>query len=200
MPYYNIIAGVNGVGKSSFSGAVIPSDPELFGKVIDVDKLASEEKLSAIQAGKIASKMILDCIEKKENFTQETTLSGAKTLATIKLAKAQGYTVRLFYIGLDTAAESLERIKNRVRYGGHNIPQSDVKRRFLTRQSDLLKVVPLCDFVEFYTNTNGFELIASGCVKQNNIFLYYRYDKKTENPLWFEEFVNGFKSEEASLN
>jgi predicted ABC-type ATPase len=143
--------------------------------------------------------MILDCIEKKENFTQETTLSGAKTLATIKLAKAQGYTVRLFYIGLDTAAESVERIKNRVRYGGHSLPLHDVQRRFSSRQSDLLKVVPLCDVVEFYTNANGFEIIAIGNVDKDNIFYYLALDKKTENPLWFTEFVTALKAKEVQF-
>lgn len=49
-------------------------------------------------------------------------LSGYKTEATAKQVKELGYHVRVFYVGLDTLDESLTRIQNRVRRGGHDIP------------------------------------------------------------------------------
>ena len=71
-----------------------------------------------------------------------------------------GYHVRLFYIGLDTAEESLSRIANRVKRGGHDIPQDDVVRRFAGRWEAVAKVLPYCDEAEFYDNDNGFVLVA----------------------------------------
>lgn len=56
------------------------------------------------------------------------------------------------YIAVSSAGESLSRIENRVRKGGHDIPAEYVKRRF----EDLLKILPYCDEAFFYDNENGF--------------------------------------------
>lgn len=63
-------------------------------------------------------------------------------------------------MGLNTTSESLERIQNRVRRGGHGIPQEDVLRRFGGRWEAVEKVLPYCDTAEFYDNDNGFLLVA----------------------------------------
>ena len=127
MKTYTIIGGVNGVGKSSFTGVLKERSTDL-GIIIDVDKITAEMGVGALAGGKAALKKINECIDKGVSFTQETTLSGRKTETTAQKVKELGYHVRLFYIGLDTAAESLARIQNRVRRGGHDIPENDVER------------------------------------------------------------------------
>lgn len=159
MKTYTIIGGVNGVGKSSFTGVLKEQDMDL-GIIVDVDRITAELGAGTIAGGKAALKKIDECIEKGISFTQETTLSGRKTEATAKQVAELGYHVRLFYIGLDTAAESLVRIENRVRRGGHNIPENDVERRFAGRWEALAKVLPYCDEAEFYDNDNGFVKVA----------------------------------------
>ena len=142
MQIYTIIGGVNGCGKSSLTGALKAERSDL-GLLIDVDKAALQlfrKKLGGqsttpillcktaffpalLDAGKIAVRKIDECLEKGISFTQETTLSGARTERTIRRAKERGYTIRLYYIGLDTMEESLGRIANRVAKGGHDIPK-----------------------------------------------------------------------------
>lgn len=56
--------------------------------------------------------------------------------------------------------ESLQRIQNRVRKGGHDIPQKDVESRFAHRFADVAKVLPYCDEARFFDNDNGFVLVA----------------------------------------
>lgn len=159
MKTYTIIGGVNGVGKSSFTGVLKEQDTDL-GIIVDVDKITAELGAGTIAGGKAALSKINECIDKGVSFTQETTLSGRKTETTAKQVAELGYHVRLFYIGLDTAAESLVRIENRVRRGGHNIPENDVERRFAGRWEALAKVLPYCDEAEFYDNDNGFVKVA----------------------------------------
>lgn len=153
MRTYTIIGGVNGVGKSSFTGILKEQRSDL-GFIIDVDKITAE------LGGKDALKKIQDCIDKGISFTQETTLSGRHTEATARELVEKGYRVRLYYIGLDSAAESVSRIANRVRRGGHDIPTQDVERRFAGRWEAVAKVLPYCDEAEFYDNDNGFVLVA----------------------------------------
>lgn len=159
MKTYTIIGGVNGVGKSSFTGVLKERSTDL-GIIVDVDKITAELGTGALAGGKAALKKIEECIDKGVSFTQETTLSGRKTEATAKRVQELGYRVRLFYIGLDSAAESLSRIANRVRRGGHNIPEEDVQRRFAGRWEAVAKVLPYCDEGEFYDNDNGFVKVA----------------------------------------
>lgn len=159
MKIYTIVGGVNGVGKSSFTGVLKERTTDL-GVIIDVDKITAELGGNALAGGKTALKRIRECIDKGVSFTQETTLSGYKTEATAKEVKELGYRVRLFYVGLDTVGESLQRIENRVRRGGHNIPHDDVIRRFDGRWEAVVKVLPYCDEAEFYDNDNGFVKVA----------------------------------------
>lgn len=70
--------------------------------------------------GKESIRRIDAALEKGVSFTQETTLSGYRTERTARKAREAGF-VRLYYVGLNTASESLERIQNRVRRGGHDI-------------------------------------------------------------------------------
>lgn len=110
--------------------------------------------------GKESIRRIDAALEKGVSFTQETTLSGYRTERTARKAREAGYFVRLYYVELNTASESLERIQNRVRRGGHDIPQEDVLRRFDGRWEAVAKVLPYCDEAEFYDNDNGFVLVA----------------------------------------
>ena len=132
MKVYTIIGGVNGTGKSSLTGVLRAQRNDL-GVIVDVDRITALAGVSPLEGGKMAIRRIDDCLDKGISFTQESTLSGFRTAQTAARAKRDGYTVRLFYVGLDTPEESLARIANRVKRGGHNIGTEDVLRRFAGR-------------------------------------------------------------------
>lgn len=185
MKTYTIIGGVNGTGKSSLTGVLRTQTTDL-GQIIDVDKITAEGKLSPIEGGRIALQKIRDCLEKGISFTQETTLSGYRTETTAAEAKRQGYVIRLYYVGLDTPEECLARIQNRVRHGGHDIPESDVKRRFAGRWEAVSKVLPYCDEARFFDNDNGFLEVAE---YRNGILIL----KGERCPAWVRELAEYLK-------
>ena len=90
MKTYTIIGGVNGVGKSSFTGVLKERTKDL-GVIIDVDKITAELGGNPLAGDKAALTIIRDCINRNVSFTQETTLSGYKTEATAKEVKELGY-------------------------------------------------------------------------------------------------------------
>ena len=159
MKTYTIVAGVNGAGKSSLTG-VLRTEITNLGKIIDVDKIIAKCNGNMIEGGKQSIELIDDCLEKEICFTQETTLSGHRILNTVKKAIEKGYYIRLYYVGLNTVEESILRIENRVKKGGHNIPDADVKRRFEKRFEDLAIILPHCNEATFYDNENGFVAVA----------------------------------------
>lgn len=121
MKIYTIIGGVDGTRKSSLTGVLRETVSDL-GIIIDADQL-SKQYGSNLAGGKAAVRQIRQCINTGCSFTQETTLSGSKTMRTIKLAHDNGYYIRMYYIGLGSVEESIERIANRHRKGGHTIPE-----------------------------------------------------------------------------
>lgn len=188
MKIYTIIGGVNGTGKSSFTGSLKAQTKDL-GIIIDVDRITAEAGMGALAGGRIALQKIKNCLDKGICFTQETTLAGARTEATAKEAKERGYFIRLYYIGLDTAEESLKRIQNRVEHGGHDIPKEDVERRFLARWEALEKVLPYCDEARFFDNDNGFVEVA----EYVNGELLLKGEKR---PQWIQELAEYFNRKE----
>ncbi len=183
MKIYTIVGGVNGTGKSSLTG-VLKAQTNDLGRIIDVDKITAENGGSAIQGGKIALERIRECLDKGLSFTQETTLSGRKTELTAAEARERGYAVRLYYVGLDSAEECLQRIENRVARGGHNIREGDVLRRFAGRWEAVAKVLPYCDEAHFFDNYNGFVEVAEYVNGELIV-------KGSQLPAWVEE-LRGF--------
>lgn len=180
MKTYTIIGGVNGVGKSSLTGVLTAQRGDL-GIVVDTDKITAEASGNRIQGGKNAVKRIDSCLDMGINFTQETTLSGQRTLKTIKKAIERGYYIRLYYIGVNTAEESIKRIKNRVEKGGHSISDEAVRRRYNKRFEDLLTVLPYCGEAHFFDNENGFTEKAE--YKNGQLFI-----KGDDIPDWLTKF------------
>jgi predicted ABC-type ATPase len=182
-PKLIILGGVNGVGKSSFWGAMQNLFPDIL--TINPDKINKECGNNPILGGKKSLKLVQDCLNEKKDFAIESTLAGNTILKNIKKAKELGYNITLFYIGIESEEESLERIKNRVRKGGHNIPEEDVKRRYEKRLEDFMKVFPYCDDIDFYDNTNGFANV--GFVLEN---LFYQDENFSDWAKPFEDAIN----------
>jgi len=156
---FTIIGGVNGTGKSSFTGVLTTQALDI-GIVIDVDKITASARTTPFEGGRIALRRINECLEKGVSFTQETTLSGHRAGKTAMDARTRGYHVRLHYIGLDTPEECLRRIENRVARGGHSISADDVLRRFTGRWNAVKRIFPHCDEARFFDNDNGFIEVA----------------------------------------
>jgi predicted ABC-type ATPase len=65
-----------------------------------------------------------------ESFAFETTLSGLGYLRHIRMWRAHGYHVSLFFLSLPSPEAAIARVAQRVRQGGHDIPEAVIRRRF----------------------------------------------------------------------
>lgn len=129
-----IIARPNGAEKTVFATEFLPNEAHcpIF---INADLIAAElsplqPDLAAIQAGRMMLKMIHDCVERKEDFAFETTLSGLGYTRLIPLWQKEGYLIKLFFLRLPTPEMAIERVSQRVVEGGHDVPEQTVRRRF----------------------------------------------------------------------
>ena len=134
MPTCWIIAGPNGAGKTTFSLDYLPKLTNS-SQYINADLIAAG--ISPFSPEKnllIASRLFLNeiekCIDARNDFAFETTLSGRAYLRLIERLKAESWQIILFYLALPNVESSIERVAERVIKGGHNIPTKDIRRRF----------------------------------------------------------------------
>ncbi|HCC21286.1 MAG TPA: hypothetical protein DEP88_08575 [Verrucomicrobiales bacterium] len=69
-------------------------------------------------------------VEKRTSFTLESTISGIGHTRLIKSAKKAGYEVILHFLWLPAPEESIRRVQQRVKKGGHHVPAEDIRRRY----------------------------------------------------------------------
>ena len=134
LPKIVIIAGPNGAGKTTFARAFLPQEAQC-PHFINADLIAAglspfAPEAAAIKAGRLMLIEIASYAARRESFGFETTLSGLGYLRHIRAWKASGYHVSLFFLGLPSVDLAIARVAERVRQGGHDIPENVIRRRF----------------------------------------------------------------------
>jgi predicted ABC-type ATPase len=129
-----IIAGPNGAGKTTFARSFLPEEAGLT-RFINADAIAAglaafAPETAAIRAGRLMLAEIAHCVQRGESFAFETTLSGLSYLKHIELWRSQGYKISLFFLSLPNVETAIARVEERVRQGGHDIPEAVIRRRF----------------------------------------------------------------------
>ena len=69
-------------------------------------------------------------------------------------ARTAGYRTVLHFISVGSTNESLDRIRNRVLLGGHNVPETDVRRRFVRSHATLPAAIAGSDLAMLYDNSD----------------------------------------------
>ena len=129
-----IIAGPNGAGKTTFAREFLPNEADC-PTFVNADLIAAgiapfAVDAAAVQAGRLMLKEMQRHFIARQSFAFETTLSGRAYLHHIDEWQAAGYKVKLIFLKLASAKEAIERVAERVRQGGHDIPQQVIRRRF----------------------------------------------------------------------
>lgn len=128
------IAGPNGAGKTTFARSFLPAEAQC-PRFINADLIAAglapfAPETAAVKAGRLMLEEIAASAARGESFAFETTLSGLSYLRHIRDWKCQGYHVSLFFLALPSVEVAIARVAERVKQGGHNIPEAVIRQRF----------------------------------------------------------------------
>jgi predicted ABC-type ATPase len=155
-----IIAGPNGAGKTTFAEEFLPREADC-PAFVNADLIAAglapfQPERAAFRAGRLMLEEIYNHVLKGENFALETTLSGRGYAGLIPGWQEGGYIIKLFFLRLASPELAIARVRQRVREGGHNIPEPIIRRRFaagLLNFENLYK--PVVDEWALYDNSAG---------------------------------------------
>ncbi|HWF19424.1 MAG TPA: zeta toxin family protein, partial [Verrucomicrobiae bacterium] len=143
-PQLYIIAGPNGAGKTSFAKSYLPQYTNSR-EFVNADELAQKispqnPEAAAIRAGREMLTRIKWLAAERADFSIETTLSGKSYVPWLRELKDGGYEIHLFFLWLPDVQMCLDRVADRVRKGGHNIPATVIRRRYLAGIKNLFNV------------------------------------------------------------
>jgi predicted ABC-type ATPase len=83
----------------------------------------------------------------------ETTLGGRTVVRVLEHALHERIDVRIWYVGLATVHDHIERVASRVRAGGHDIPEAAIRKRFDDSRRNLVRLLPRLTELKVYDNT-----------------------------------------------
>lgn len=164
-----IIAGPNGAGKTTFARDYLGDYPGFF---LSADDLAlkispNQPELAKIEAGRQFSKELDESIRSGRNLVIESTLSGRSLQRVLHRARETGYAITIAFIFLESPQACVNRVRERVQKGGHDVPERDILRRFFRSKENFWRVYKEeADFwLLFYNSGTVFQQVAFGDVE-----------------------------------
>ncbi|WP_320203463.1 zeta toxin family protein [Agrobacterium rosae] len=143
-----LLAGPNGSGKSSAFTKL-----DLEGVWINSDEIAKaipsdcNGRSTDMQAARAALMKIAEMIRTRQSFIFETALSSQQSIRLMQEAKQAGFTVGLYYVALDSVETHVERVRQRVLKGGHDIFEENIRRRHKGSLMKLTEALRIADEV-----------------------------------------------------
>ncbi len=158
-PRLYVLAGGNGAGKSSVGGAMIRAsggdyyNPDEAARALIAANPGLGQAKGNAAAWRQGKRLLERAIEQRLDFAFETTLGGGTLTRMLADAAGAGFEVRIFYAGLAGVDLHIERVRRRVRSGGHDIPEVDIRRRWRHSRLNLVRLLPLLTELRVYDNS-----------------------------------------------
>ena len=165
-PTVLIVGGPNGAGKTTLAEPYAEQKNQSY---LAADRIAEEidpDDPYAVRmaAGRQFLRRLAAFIDDRISFVDESTLAGRSLARSIDRMNEAGYTTRIAFVVLDSADLCVRRVQERVRKGGHHVPDADVRRRYTRSKKNFWTLYrPKVDRWHLLLNADdGFVDVATG--------------------------------------
>lgn len=172
-PFVVVIGGPNGAGKSTTA-------PRLLQGALTVNEFVNADTIArglsafrpdaaALAAGRAMLMRLKSLAQAREDFAFETTLASRTFAPWLKSLRESGYRVHLAFLSVPNAELAVARVAERVRLGGHSVPEDVIRRRFVAGLRNFFALYQdIADTWQMFDNSevSGPRLIASGSAGQ----------------------------------
>lgn len=164
-----VLAGPNGAGKTTTAPFLLK---DLLGvtEFVNADVVATglsafQPERAAMAAGRVMLSRLRALARQDQSFAFETTLASRSFAPWLAQLKQRGYRVHVLFLWLPSADSALARVAERVRMGGHDVPEAVVRRRFAAGLRNFFTLYrPLATTWRVYDNSRAGQprLVARG--------------------------------------
>ena len=188
MPILYILGGANGVGKSTWystgmkNGYVNPGLPFLNSDNIQKE-LGGFTPENVMLAEEMLKNLLKEVISRKENFMIESNLARMADYEWINRIRKEGYQTSLFFFGTDDVRVNKGRVLQRVKEGGHGVPEPIIEHRYRMGLSYLKREMLLLDDVILIDATGSYLMVEASVVARKIMA------KKSMAPHWVDEVL-----------
>lgn len=175
-PLVVVLAGPNGAGKST-SAAHLLRGALAVEEFVNADTIAQglsayRPEAAAVTAGRVMLERLRFLARERRDFAFETTLAGRGHARWLGELRSSGYRAHLVFLSLPDADLAVARVAERVRQGGHQVPEDVVRRRFAAGLTNLLALYSdLVESWQVYDNADltGPRLIAARAAGRSTV-------------------------------
>ena len=184
-PTVLIVGGPNGAGKTTLAE---PYAEQKSMPYLAADRIASELNPEdpyavRVEAGRQFLRRLNAFTEERTPFVVESTLAGRSLARSIDRMNEAGYTTRIAFVVLDSADLCVRRVQERVRKGGHHVPDADVRRRYTRSKKNFWTLYrPKVDRWILFRNTGqSLQRVAEGDGDTQSVLRQSGYEKFFDN-------------------
>lgn len=156
-PFILVLAGVNGAGKSSVGGSILKShglawfNPDAFAREL-MARSGLARDLADREAWGHGKARLEAAIANATSFAFETTLGG-NTISRLLRQAAATHDVIMLFCGLVSVQMHIDRVRLRVRHGGHDVPDTMIRRRWDSSRRNLIELLPRLAHLQVFDNS-----------------------------------------------
>lgn len=182
-PRILVLAGVNGAGKSSVGGTALRNaglgwfNPDTYTRELEARLGLAPREANAL-AWEDGRRRLEQAIAQGRNHALETTLGG-QTLAGMLERAADTHDVVVWYCGLDSLALHLQRVRQRVAAGGHDIDPVRIAQRHVASPLNLIRLMPRLARLAVYDNSAS---VATGEAVPDPLLVLRCVDRRVLHP------------------
>jgi predicted ABC-type ATPase len=133
-PLVVVVAGPNGAGKTTTAPRLLQGALAV-GEFVNADAIALglsafRPESVAVAAGRVLLARMRELAQARADFAFETTLATRSFAPWLASLRESGYRAHLVFLSLPSPELAVARVAERVRLGGHDVPEAVVRRRF----------------------------------------------------------------------
>jgi len=163
MPILFVIAGPNGIGKTTSSYDLLPANTS----IINSDEIAKEIRSTTISTINLqeyinqeAVRLMEELRSKQSSFAIETNLADVDTWKFVLNMQQTGYKLHVLFLSTNNLEILNSRIKERTLLGDHFVRPDIVEERYLSSLNLLNHYFEKADKLQLFDNSKSPELIA----------------------------------------
>lgn len=167
-PYFIIIAGPNACGKSTTGSALVKDqfglaaiDPDVLARKYRSDFPELSDYSANLAAVIEAERRVWKALAAGKSVAVETVLSSDKYIGAIEIARDRGYETIFYFVTVRSADIAVARVKERVRLGGHDVPEAKIRERWKRTHTNCASIFTKCDLAIAFDNSAADPLVVA---------------------------------------